>query len=100
MSELNINFPSEEIESFCKRNHIRRLSLFGSILRDDFMAESDIDVLVQFNPDARVSFMSLGKMQRELSTIFQRPVDLVPQDGLKSTIRDQVLSTAQEIYAA
>lgn len=97
---MNINIPSEEIESFCKRNHIRRLSLFGSILRDDFMVESDIDVLVQFNPDARVSFMSPGKMQRELAKIFQRPVDLVPQDGLKSIIRDQVLSTAQEIYAA
>ena len=100
MSIANIKIPSEEIESFCRRYRVRRMSLFGSVLRDDFRGESDVDVLVQFDPDARVSFMTLGKMQRELAAIFQRPVDLVPQDGLKSMIRNQVLSTAQEVYAA
>ncbi len=100
MSELNIKIPSEEIESFCQHYQVRRMSLFGSIIRDDFREESDVDVLVQFYPDARVSFMTLSRMQRELTAIFQRPVDLVPQDGLKSVIRSQVLSTAQEIYAA
>ena len=82
MSRANIKIPSEEIESFCRRYRVRRMSLFGSVLRDDFRGESDVDVLVQFDPDARVSFMTLGKMQRELAAIFQRPVDLVPQDGL------------------
>ena len=100
MAGAKINIPPEEIETFCKRYHVRRMSLFGSVLRDDFRTESDVDVLVQFDADARVSFMTLGKMQRELTAIFQRPVDLVPQDGLKSVIRDQVLSTAQEVYAA
>ena len=100
MSELKIKIPPEKLEAFCQRYQVRRMSLFGSVLRDDFLAQSDVDVLVQFDPDARVSFMTLSKMQRELAAIFQRPVDLVPQDGLKPTIREEVLSSAQEVYAA
>jgi predicted nucleotidyltransferase len=100
MPKVKIRIPPDKIESFCQRYRVQRLSLFGSILQDDFKPESDVDVLVQFNLDARVSFMTLDKMQRELSAIFQRPVDLVPQEGLKSLIRNQVLSTAQEVYAA
>ena len=100
MPNLKDQISSKELDTFCQRYQVRRLSLFGSVLRDDFRADSDIDVLVQFEPDARVSFLTLGKMQRELSTIFQRPVDLVPQDGLKSVIRETVLSSAQEVYAA
>jgi len=100
MPEVKIKIPPEKIEIFCKHYQVRRMSLFGSILREDFKPESDVDVLVQFDPDARVSFMTLGKMQRELAAIFQRPVDLIPQDGLKPVIRNQVLSTAQEVYAA
>ena len=99
MSELKIKISSENLEAFCKRYQVRRMSLFGSVLRDDFKAESDVDVLVQFDPDVRVSFMTLGKMQRELSTIFQRPVDLIPQDGLKPVIRNEVLANAREVYA-
>jgi len=99
MPEMKIKIPPEKIEKFCQRYQVRRMSLFGSVLGDDFTAESDVDVLVQFDPDARVSFITLGKMQRELADIFQRPVDLVPQDGLKPVIRNQVLSTAQEVYA-
>jgi predicted nucleotidyltransferase len=100
MPEENFKIPHEKIETFCQHYQVRRMSLFGSVLRDDFKAESDVDVLVQFDPDARVSFITLGKMQRELAVIFQRPVDLVPQDGLKPVIRNQVLSTAQVVYAA
>ena len=100
MPEIKITIPPEKIKSFCQRYQVRRMSLFGSILQDDFKPESDVDVLVQFDPDARVSFMTLGKMQRELAAIFQRDVDLIPQDGLKPMIRNQILSTAQEVYAA
>ena len=100
MSTVRIKIPTENLDAFCQRYQIRRLSLFGSVLRDDFRADSDIDVLVQFDSDARVSFMTLGKMQRELATIFQRPVDLIPQDGLKPLIREEVLASAQEVYAA
>jgi hypothetical protein len=76
------------------------MALFGSVLRDDIRPESDIDVLVVFDPSAHITFMTLGKMSRELSGMFQRSVDLVPQEGLKLAIRDAVISSAQEIYAA
>jgi hypothetical protein len=100
MSIVKIKIPTENLDAFCQRYQVRRLSLFGSVLRDDFRTDSDIDILVQFDPDARVSFMTLGKMQRELAKIFQRSVDLIPQDGLKPVIREEVLASAQEVYAA
>jgi uncharacterized protein len=100
MTKLKISISKRQLAAFCKKYQVRRLALFGSVLRDDFRADSDVDVLVQFLPEARVSFITLGKMQRELSSLFQRPVDLVPQDGLKAVIRDEVLTSAQEVYAA
>ena len=98
MTDVKLKIPIEKIEVFCQHYQVQRMSLFGSALRDDFKEGSDVDVLVKFDPDARVSFTILGKMQRELAAIFERPVDLVPQDGLKSVIRDQVLSSAQVVY--
>ena len=59
-----------------------------------------MDVLVVFDPSARVTFMTLGRMKRELSTLFHRQVDLVPQEGLKIAIRETVRASAQEVYAA
>ena len=100
MSESKISYPKESLERFCRRYQVRRLALFGSVIRDDFRPDSDVDVLISFNPEAKVSFMTLGKMKRELSLIFRRSVDLVPQEGLKPAIRDDVLASAQEIYAA
>jgi predicted nucleotidyltransferase len=76
------------------------LALFGSVLRDDFRPDSDVDLLVVFKPEARVGFVTLSRMQRELTELFQRPVDLVPMDGLKPIIRESVLSSAQEVYAS
>ena len=99
MSEPKINIPRARLESFCQRYQVRRVALFGSVLRDDFRLDSDVDVLVLFEPTARVSFMTLGQMKRELSAIFQRPIDLVPQEGLKPAIREEILSSAQEVYA-
>ena len=95
-----IRIPKKKIRDFCQRYDVQRLALFGSVLGGDFRPDSDIDVLVVFDPSARVTFLTLGRMKRELSVIFQRPVDLVPQDGLKPAIRDIVLSSAQEVYAA
>lgn len=92
--------PKDHLNSFCQRYQVQRLALFGSVLRDDFNPESDVDVLVSFDPSAKISFMTLGKMKRELSMLFQRPIDLVPQAGLKPAIRDEVLQSAREIYAA
>jgi len=95
-----IRIPKRKIRDFCQRYDVQRLALLGSVLGGDFRPDSDIDVLVVFDPSARVTFLTLGRMKRELSVIFQRPVDLVPQDGLKPAIRDIVLSSAQEVYAA
>jgi len=100
MTGAKISIPQKNLESFCRRYQVRRIALFGSVLRDDFHPDSDVDVLVSFAPEAKVSFLTLGQMKRELSALFQRPVDLVPQDGLKPAIRDAVLASSQEIYAA
>jgi predicted nucleotidyltransferase len=100
MSEFAANYSQKEIEEFCRRHHVKSLAFFGSVLRDDFGPTSDVDVLVEFEPDAAVGFMALSRMRRELSGMFGRPVDLVPRNGLKPLIRDAVLSSAREIYAA
>ena len=100
MANPRINVPESKIKGFCQRYQVRRMALFGSVLRDDFRPDSDIDVLVVFDLSARTSFMTLGEMKRELSTLFRRPVDLIPQEGLKPAIREAVLSSAQEVYAA
>ena len=63
MSQPRIDIPKEEIAEFCRRNHIRRLALFGSVLRDDFRPDSDVDVLVEFEPGTKVGFIRLAGMQ-------------------------------------
>jgi hypothetical protein len=100
MLSPRINISERKIKDFCQQYQVQRMAVFGSVLRDDFRPDSDIDVLVVFNPSARITFMTLGRMKRELSTLFQSQVDLVPQEGLKPAIREAVLSSAQEVYAA
>ena len=100
MAEPQIPIPQEQVVDFCRRNQIRTFSLFGSVLREGFGPDSDIDVLVEFDPEARIGFMALGRMQRELADLLGRRVDLVPRDGLKPQIRDSVLGSAQVLYAA
>ena len=100
MAKLKIEIPTDEIADFCRRHRIRSLSLFGSVLREDFRPDSDADVLVEFEPDAQVGFIALSRMQRELAELLQRPVDLVPKEGLKPKIREAVLASAEVVYAA
>ena len=100
MGGFQIAIPEERIAEFCRRNHVRSLALFGSVVHGDFHPDSDVDVLVEFEPGAHVGFLALGRMQREQSDIFGRPVDLVPRDGLKPVIRAGVLSSAEVLYAA
>ncbi len=88
------------IKELCKRYHVRELALFGSAVREDFSPTSDVDVLVEFEPDAEVGFIALSRMQRELSVILRRRVDLVPKNGLKPQIRKSVLSSTEILYAA
>jgi uncharacterized protein len=100
ITSARIPVPDRQLPGFCRRYHVRRLALFGSVLRDDFRLDSDVDVLVAFEPGARIGFVTLSRMQRELTELFQRPVDLVPMDGLKPIIRESVMSSAQDVYAA
>jgi len=88
------------IKGLCKRYRVKELSLFGSALREDFSTGSDIDLLVEFEPEAQIGFVTLSKMQRELSAILNRPVDLVPKGGLKPKIRETVISSARVLYAS
>jgi predicted nucleotidyltransferase len=96
----NIQISQTQIADFCRQHQIRWLALFGSVLRDDFGPESDVDVLVEFEPQARLGLMAYAGIQRELSELLQRPVDLVTRDGLKPLIKQAVLDNAQVIYAA
>ena len=89
-----IPIPGEQIAEFCHRHHIRRLSLFGSVLRDDFRAESDVDVLVDFEPGCTPGFDFFG-MQEELSSILGRRVDLNTPACLSRFFRAEVLSEAE-----
>ena len=96
---IPVPISTERLAAVCRRYRVQRLALFGSALREDFGPDADIDLLVTFEPDAKIGFLALGQMRRELMAIFQRPVDLVPQDGLKPQIREAVLAGAEQIYA-
>ena len=99
-SRVKIKVPKQELADFCRRYHVQKLALFGSVLGNNFRADSDVDVLVSFQPNAKIGFITFSRMQRELTELFNRPVDLVPMDGLKSVIRDSVLSNIEEVYAS
>jgi hypothetical protein len=94
---LPIAIPQPQIAAFCQRHHIRRLALFGSVLRPDFRPESDVDVLVEFQPDARVGW-EIVTMADELSALLGRPVDLRTPQELSRHFRKAVLAEAQVLY--
>ena len=94
------DWPMDAIIALCRRYRVRELSLFGSALRQDFGDRSDIDLLVECDPEAQVGFIALARMQRELATLLGRKVDLVPKAGLKPLIRQEVLASAKVLYAA
>ena len=94
------DYPHDELAALCRRYHIRRLALFGSALRDDFGPDSDIDLLVEFEPGTTVGFR-IFRVEEELSVVFGgRKIDLVNPKYLNRWIRDDVLTSAREIYAA
>ena len=95
--------PLKDIARFCRRWQIREFALFGSATRDDFRPESDIDILITFNPAAEWGLFDHAQMQNELRTLFGRKVDLVTRRALEQTqnqiLRDRILKTAQLIFS-
>jgi predicted nucleotidyltransferase len=98
MATAQIRIPEAEIAEFCRRNGIRRLSFFGSVLSDRFSDASDVDILVEFEPDRRVGYFGLAAMERELSQVVGRKVDLRTPDELSRYFRDDVLRAARVQY--
>lgn len=111
MSLKNIDFPMPAVEALCQKWNLAELALFGSVLRDDFCAEtSDVDVMVQFHPDALIVlkglkyFGALEQIQTELEELFDRDVDVIVRSSLEQSHnylrRREILSTAKIIYAS
>ena len=94
---VHISIDQQEIAEFCRKHHIWRLSLFGSVLREDFRPDSDVDVLVEFEPE-HVPGLAFFAMETELSEILGREVDLNTPGFLSPYFRDQVLAEAEVQY--
>lgn len=99
MNHHGIELPRERLAEFCRQHHIRKLSLFGSILRDDFGPDSDVDVLVEFESGMTPGFGFFG-VQEELSEMLGRCVDLNTSQSLSEYFRHEVLHEAEAIYVA
>jgi len=95
----HIEMPRERIAEFCQKHHIRRLSLFGSVLSDEFAPESDIDVLVEFEAGQVIGLLRLAGMEIELSEMLGRKVDLRTPEDLSRYFRKEVLDSAEVQYA-
>lgn len=96
---LPIDIPAEALAEFCRARHIVRLRLFGSVLREDFTPQSDVDVLVDFEPGAHVSLLDVVRWERELSALISRKVDLLTEGDISKYFIDEVLREARTIYA-
>lgn len=95
---LEQRMPKEALIAFCERNHIRRLSVFGSAIRGELRAESDLDILVEFEPDHTPGLFSVIRMEMELSETLGRKVDLRTPDDLSRYFRDEVMANAELQY--
>jgi uncharacterized protein len=95
---LRIDIPRDAIEAFCRRHRVRRLAFFGSVLRDDFTPASDVDVLVEFEPDARVGLIGFAGLENELGRLMGRRVDLNTPGSLSPYFREAVMRDAEAAY--
>lgn len=96
---VRIDIPGEKIAEFCKHNHIKKLAFFGSVLRDDFSPESDVDVLVEFETGHVPGYIRLAGIEIELSEIIGRKVDMNTPNCLSQYFREEVIKTAEVSYA-
>jgi len=95
MAQCHVHVASDQIKDFCKKHGIQKLSFFGSVLRDDFGPDSDVDVLVEFVPGTRVGFIRLAGMEQELGALIGRKVDLRTPAELSRYFRDEVVQSAE-----
>ncbi len=95
---MRIEIDEDSLGEFCRRHRIRRLAFFGSVLRDDFGPGSDVDVLVEFEPGARVGLIGLARMENELSDLLGRRVDLNTPGCLSPYFREEVLREAEVVH--
>jgi hypothetical protein len=100
MGKARISIPKKRIAEFCKRNRVQKLSLFGSVLREDFGPDSDVDFLVEFEPGTRIGLIRLSGLEIELGNIVGRKVDLNTPGFLSKYYRDQILAEADVQYDA
>lgn len=100
MTRSRIALPDDALSEYCRRHHIRRLAFFGSVLRDDFGPESDVDVLVEFELGHCVGLITFARMENELSDLVGRKVDLTTPAGLSPYFRDEALAEAETHYVA
>ncbi len=99
MGKLHVVIPKEKLAEFCKRNHIRKLSIFGSALRENLGPDSDIDLLVEFDPDNIPGLIRLAGMENELSEILGRKVDIRTAQDLSRYFRQDVIKSSEVQYA-
>ncbi|MBI5154319.1 nucleotidyltransferase family protein [Candidatus Poribacteria bacterium] len=97
MNHHGITIDKDALAAFCRRNHIRKLSLFGSILREDFTPESDVDVLVEFEPGKAPGLFAISGMEEELSGLMGRKADLRTAEDLSRYFRDKVMGEAEVV---
>ena len=95
-----LEIPAEQLAELCAEFGVRELAAFGSVLREDFGPDSDVDLLVEYVEERRVSLFDLLRLQHRLEDLIGREVDLVPKSGLKPLLREQVLRDAVTVYAA
>ncbi len=94
------HIDEDRLADICRRHHVSELAVFGSVLRDDFGFDSDVDLLYVFEPEARVGWREIYELERELSDLLRRAVDLVSKRWLNPTIAEDVLAEARTLYAA
>ena len=100
MRQVRLDIPAPQIAEFCRQYQIHELALFGSVLRDDFGPESDVDVLIEFEPEARVGYQGFFHLQDELTSLLGREVDLFTPNSLKPFARETAIKSKAVIYAA
>ena len=96
---IRTNIPKKQLAQFCESYHVRRLSLYGSALRDDFGPDSDIDILIEFEPGYKTGLLKMARMENELSDMLGRKVDLRTPGDLSRYFRQEVLESAEVAYA-